>query len=98
MSVLMRIVRAVRAEMNKPEIYVVGDEFEQYVRKCLLNKEEYDLVHQFRDYKTNRDDSVKTSKEPDFRFRSRGSGREFLVEVECRSRPTSGLGGILCPA
>ena len=86
MSVLMRIVKAAWAEMNKPETYVTGDEFEQYVRKCLFTKEEYNLVHQTHDYETNRDDFVETSKEPDFRFRSRRTGREFLVEAKYRSR------------
>jgi len=85
LSVLIRVVKAAWAEMNKPETYVTGDEFEQYVRKYLFTKEGYDLVHQTHDYKTNRDDFVETSKEPDFKFRSRRSGREFLVEAKYRS-------------
>lgn len=98
MGVLTRVLKAAWAEMNKPETYVKGDEFEQYVRKHLFTKEEYDLVHQTHDYKTNKNDFVETSKEPDFKFRSRRSGREFLVEVKYRSRPTTSLGGILCLA
>ena len=86
MSVLIRIVKAVRAEMNKPKSYVKGEEFEQYVRKYLFPKERYDLVHQTHDYNANKNDFVETSKEPDFKFRSRRSGREFLVEVKYRSR------------
>ena len=85
MSVLMRIVKAVRAEMNKPETYVTGDEFEQYVRKCLFTKEEYNLVHQTHDHNANKNDFVEASKEPDFKFRSRRSGRQFLVEAKYRS-------------
>ncbi|GAF91088.1 unnamed protein product, partial [marine sediment metagenome] len=38
------------------------------------------------DYEANKNDFVETSKEPDFRFRSRRSGREFLVEAKYRSR------------
>ena len=86
MGVLARVIKAAWAEMNKPETYVIGDEFEQYVRKYLFPKEQYDLLHQTHDYKVNKDDFVETSKEPDFRFRSRRSGREFLVEVKYRSR------------
>lgn len=98
MSVLTRAFKAAWAEMTKPETYVAGDEFQQYVRKHLFPKERYDLVHQTHDYEANRNDFVETSKETDFRFRSRRSGREFLVEAKYRSRPTISLGGILCLA
>ena len=97
LSVLMRIVKAVRAEMNKPASYVRGEEFEQYVRRYLFPKERYDLVHQTHNYIANKNDFVETSKEPDFKFRSRRSGREFLVEATWIT-PTTSLGGILCLA
>jgi hypothetical protein len=84
MGVLARVLKAARAEWKKPETYVKGDEFEQYVRKCLLPKGRYDLVHQTHDYSANENDFVETSKEPDFRFRSRRSRREFLVEAKYR--------------
>ena len=85
MGVFARVLKAARAEWKKPETYVKGDEFEQYVRKHLFTKEGYDLVHQTHDYEANKNDFVETSKEPDFKFRSRRSGREFLVEVKYRS-------------
>jgi len=85
MGVLVRALKAALAELNKPETYVKGDEFEQYVRRHLFTKEGYDLVHQTHDYKANKNDFVETSKEPDFKFRSRRSGREFFVEVKYRS-------------
>jgi len=86
MGVLTRAFKAAWAEMTKPATHVAGDEFEQYVRKYLFPKEGYDLVHQTHDYEANKNDFVETSKEPDFRFRSRRSGREFLVEAKYRSR------------
>ncbi len=85
MGILTRVLKAAWAEANKPETYVKGDEFEHYVRRCLFAKEEYDLVHQTHDYTANKKDFVETSKEPDFKFRSRRSGREFFVEVKYRS-------------
>jgi hypothetical protein len=72
-------------ELSKPETHVAGDEFERYVRKYLFPKERYDLVHRTHDYGANKGDFVETSKEPDFRFRSKRSGREFSVEVKYRS-------------
>jgi len=85
MGILTRVLKAAWSEANKPETYVKGDEFEHYVRKCLFTKEEYDLVHQTHDYIANKNDFVETSKEPDFKLRSRRSGREFLVEAKYRS-------------
>jgi hypothetical protein len=82
LGVFTRAVRAAWAEINKPETYVTGDEFEQYVRKYLFPKERYDLVHQTHDYSANKSDFVETSNEPDFRFRPTRSGREFLVEAK----------------
>jgi hypothetical protein len=85
LGVFTRVLKVAWAEMNKPETHVKGDEFEQYVRKYLFTKEKYHLVHQTHDYKANKSDFVETSKEPDFKFRSRRSGREFSVEVKYRS-------------
>jgi hypothetical protein len=86
MGVLGRALEAAWAEITKPGTYVAGDEFQQYVRKHLFPKDRYDLVKQTPDYKANKYDFVETSNEPDFEFRSRRSGREFLVEAKYRSR------------
>jgi Holliday junction resolvase-like predicted endonuclease len=85
MGKLARAVKAFLGELHKPGTAVKGEEFEHYVRKHLFTKEEYDLVAQTHDYRTNEDDFVETSKDPDFKFRSRRSGREFFVEVKYRS-------------
>jgi len=85
MGILNRVLKAAWSEVNKPDTYVKGDEFEHYVRKYLFTKEGYELVHQTHDYTANKNDFVENSKEPDFKFRSRRSGQEFLVEVKYRS-------------
>jgi Holliday junction resolvase-like predicted endonuclease len=85
MGKLVRAAKAFLDELQKPETYVKGDEFEHYVRKHLFTREEYDLVAQTHDYKTNENDFVESSKDPDFKFRSRRSSREFFVEVKYRS-------------
>lgn len=86
MGVLTRVVKAAWAEIDKPKTHVAGDEFEQYVRGHLFPKERYDLVHRTHDYSANKSDFVEDSKEPDFRFRSIKSAREFWVEAKYRSR------------
>ncbi|MFW6105333.1 MAG: hypothetical protein ACOC7P_01985 [Chloroflexota bacterium] len=96
MGVLTRALKAAWVEITKPATFVAGDEFQQYVRKYLFPKERYYLVHKTHDYEANKNDFVQTSNGPDFRFRSRRSGREFLVEAKYRLQPTTSLGGILC--
>jgi len=82
LGVLTRVLKPARADWRKLETYVAGDEFERYVREQLFTKGGYDLVNQTHDYEANKNDFVETSNEPDFRFRSTRSGREFLVEAK----------------
>ena len=72
-------------EANKPDSYVKGDEFEDFVRKYLFPISSYNLLHKTHDYAVNKDDFVASSKKPDFKFRARASGREFYVEAKYRS-------------
>ena len=86
MSKLARAVKAFLEELHKPGTAVKGEEFEHYVRNHLFTREEYDLIAQTHDYSTNESDFVGNSTDPDFKFRSRRSGREFFVEAKYRSR------------
>jgi hypothetical protein len=86
MNVLARVMRAAWDEANKPESYVKGDDFERFVRERLFVKSSYDLLYKTHDYADNKGDFIKSSKKPDFRFRSRNSGIEFYVEAKFRTR------------
>lgn len=85
MSVLIRVLKAAWDEISKPTSFVKGDEFEDFIRKNLFPVDHYDLVHKTHDFASNRSDYVETSKEPDFKFRSRKSGKEFFIEAKYRS-------------
>lgn len=85
MSVLIRVLKAAWDEISKPTSFVKGDEFEDFIRKKLFPVDHYDLVHKTHDFASNRSDYVETSKEPDFKFRSRKSGKEFFIEAKYRS-------------
>jgi hypothetical protein len=91
MSVLTRALRAVWDEINKPESYVPGDEFQSFVRKNLFPDSHYILINKTHDYTANKRDFVESSKEPDFKFKTRGSGKEFYVEVKYRSKFHDGV-------
>jgi len=85
MSILKRVIKAVVSEVTKPDSFVKGDEFESFIRTYLYPKNDYDLLHRTHDYTSNKNDYIETSKEPDFKFKSRKTGREFFVEAKYRS-------------
>ena len=84
MNVLARVMQAAWNEANKPIGYVKGDEFEHFVRKVLFPDGHYELLSKTHDYITNKHDFVASSKEPDFKFKSRRTGEEFYVEAKYR--------------
>jgi len=86
MNTLERIVKAVFNEIVKPKSFVTGDEFESFVRSALYPQSDYDLLQRTHDYTANKNDYIETSKEPDFKFKSRKNGAEFFVEAKYRSR------------
>lgn len=85
MNVLVRTLKAAWEEANKPAGFVKGDEFEQYVRTMLFPQKSYELLSKTHDYKDNKADFIKSSKQPDFKFKSVKLGTEFFVEAKYRS-------------
>jgi hypothetical protein len=83
LSTLASVVTAERDTIN-PESYVKGGEFENYVRTYLFPGNEYELLNQSHDYETNNSDFSGASKEPDFKFKSIKTGKEFFVEAKYR--------------
>ena len=72
-------------EANKPITFIKGDDFQTFVKQILFPKDKYNLVQITPGYETNMDRFVESSKDPDFKFRSRISGDEFYVEAKYRS-------------
>jgi hypothetical protein len=84
-SNIVRVARVTIDEINKPESYIKGDAFEDYIRTNLFLKDRYDILQRTHDYTTNKEDFVENTKEPDFKFRSIKTGEEFFVEAKYRS-------------
>jgi hypothetical protein len=84
-SRVTKITKVVIDEINKPESFVKGDEFEAYIRTHLFVKDRYTLLQKTHDYSTNKSDFVENSNEPDYKFRSIKTGNEFFVEAKYRS-------------
>lgn len=84
-SKVVRVTKVTLDAINKPESFVKGDNFEAYIRAHLFVKDRYELLQRTHDYVTNKDDFIENTKEPDFKFRSIKTGKEFFVEAKYRS-------------
>lgn len=84
MGLLNRVIKAVSAEISKPESFSKGETFEDYVRQYMFPKEKYDLIHKTHNYNSNKGDFVETTLYPDFKLRCKETGKEFFVEAKFR--------------
>ena len=84
MSLLARTVQFVWNDINTPNTFRKGEDFESYVRDHLFPKDKYTLLRRTHNYIENKDDFVDSTKEPDFKFKS-VSGIMFFVEAKYRS-------------
>ena len=80
-----RGIKALANELKKPDSFIKGEEFEDYVRSYLFPKSSYDLINRTHGYNFNCEDFVESSLKPDFRFRDKGNREEFYVEAKWRS-------------
>ena len=83
-SNIFRVAKVTVNEINKPESYVKGEDFERYVSTRLFPAGKYQLLHQTHDYTTNKERYPDESKEPDYKFRSKINNKEFYVEAKYR--------------
>jgi hypothetical protein len=89
-GVLARIAKAALNEVNKPETYVKGDEFEDFVRKHIFPSNSYEVLSRTHDYNSNKNDFIQSSKEPDFKFKAKINDKIFFVEAKYRSKYFNG--------
>lgn len=82
---ISRVANAIKSELETPESFVKGDEFEKYVREIVFPKGKYELVHKTHSYRDNNNDYIESSLHPDFLFRCKETNREFYVEAKYRS-------------
>ncbi len=88
MSIIKKFTKAIISaanELSKPETYIKGEEFEEYVRKYIFPNDRYELIHKTHSYIDNKKEYIGSSVYPDFLFRCRKTGRKFYVEAKFRS-------------
>ena len=70
----------------KPDSFVKGEIFEDFVRDNLFIKADYDLVHRTHNYEQNSNDYIESSLLPDFKFRCKKTRIQFYIEAKFRSK------------
>ncbi len=71
-------------ELQKPESFRKGEQFEAYVRKYVFPPDRYQLLHKTHSYQSNQEDFAASSLYPDYGFKCLETGRNFYVEVKFR--------------
>jgi len=66
--------------------FAVGEAFEDYVEEVLFGKYDFDLIDKTHKYAENSHRYIESSKNPDFKFRSKHNGQSFHVEAKYRSK------------
>jgi len=82
---LLKITKVAYNEATKPESFVKGEEFEEYVRKYIFPSDRYELIHRTHSYNDNKGDYIESTLYPDFLFRCKDTGKKFYVEAKFRS-------------
>jgi hypothetical protein len=85
MNLLNSISKTTLEEIETPDTFRKGEEFESYVRKYILPKDKYSLLDKTHNYLANKDDFIDRTKEPDFKFKS-ANGMTFFLEAKYRSK------------
>ena len=70
-----------------PEL--TGEMFENYVRKHIFDYKRYELLERSPRFTDDPEQFALSALKPDFRFRERSKGIEFMVEVKFRRRTTT---------
>ena len=84
MGILKKIGQKI-GDLEKDPSVKKGERFEDFVRKHLFVSAEYELEEKTHPYEDNRAEFVKSSLNPDYRFKSKKTGKRFWVEVKFRS-------------
>ena len=60
----------------------MGKQFEEFVSGILFPKKNYEILHQTPDSSANEDRYIKSSDQPDYKFRDYSTGKSFWVECK----------------
>jgi len=85
MGMIVGAAKKTWEDVNVPEEFAKGEEFEHYTAAVLFPNEYYQRLKKAPSFMDNMDGFYESSKEPDFTFRARKCGKEFYVEAKWRS-------------
>jgi len=82
---LIKAAKVLAGDLNTPESFKKGEEFEDFVRRQFFTEDRFKLIHKTQSYSQNRRDFVDNSKQPDFTFQCLDTKRDFYLEAKYRS-------------
>jgi len=85
LNTIIRLYKAIIAVFNTPESFYKGEEFETYV-KSLINKEEWNIIHQTNSYQNNKDGYTENTLMPDFLIQHKKTYKRIYLECKYRSK------------
>jgi hypothetical protein len=91
MNVLSRVMQAAWVEARKPIGHVTGEEFRDFVRNTIFPESHYILLRKTHEYITVKNDTMATSREPAFKFKSQKTEKEFYVDAKYRHEFHNGM-------
>ncbi len=82
---LMNGMNAFLFELSKPNSFLLGEAFEDYVDRVLFPKDRYTLIRKSPSYSITKNKFVESALEPDFFYRISDSDQKFYVEAKFRN-------------
>ncbi|MBU0758229.1 MAG: hypothetical protein KKF44_09235 [Nanoarchaeota archaeon] len=85
------VIKAAAKEAIKPEGYIKGDKFEDFILSLFSSSDLWVLIKRTQDYDHNSQMYEKKSLDPDFRFKHKVSNRQINIECKYRSCLNKGM-------
>jgi hypothetical protein len=84
LNAISKGIKTITDELQKPDSFRKGEQFEEYIRKYVFPQDRYKLIHKTHSYQSNKEDFAESSLLPDYKFKCLETEREFFVEVKFR--------------
>ena len=81
-DILFEIINAFFKKVLQSDEHRKGEQFEEFVSGFLFPKKYYEILHQTPDSFANEERYIKSSDQPDYKFRDYSTGKSFWVECK----------------
>ena len=81
-DILFEIINAFFKKVLQSDEHRKGEQFEEFVQGFLFPKKYYEILHQTPDSSANEERYIKSSDQPDYKFRDYTTGKSFWAECK----------------